>query len=354
MNSTPRRPTAATFIVRWLSLLSLLISPLMVTAAVAPASLTIYAVRIANVTDHAFTVSWLTSGPAAGQMHYGTTPALGGSRNDDAGAGPYTHHVTLSGLIPATTYYFDVIADGQVENNAGAHYQVTLPPTGGIPPEADYFWGYVFQADGITPAAGAIVYVMLEDGDGAGSPGSSAPLSALADAAGVWYVNLAWARTADYSTFFAYTASGGDLVDVQAQAGPDGSAAVTVDLGDSYVSGGVRTPLAIVLPPRLGAVRQGNAVVLTWQHSAQFTTYEVWRHTVPYFSPDDPSASLIASGMPPAPDCTLDDGTITCTDPSTVGNAGTNYFYLVRGIKEAGAAVDLNRVGEFDFNIEPG
>jgi hypothetical protein len=346
-------PTSTTTVVRWVCLLFLLVSPLLVAAAGAPASLTIAAVRVTNVSDFAFAVSWLTDLPASGQVRYGTTPALGHSQDDDTGAGPYTHHVTLSGLIPATTYYFDVIADGQVDDNGGAHYQLTLPPTGGIQPGADYFWGYVYQADGITPAAGAIVYVTLEDGDGAGSPGSSAPLSALADAGGVWYVNLAFARTADYSAFFAYTASGSDLAHVEAQAGPMGYAAFAPALGDSYGPDGLRTPIILTFAPRVASGRQANDVTLTWQHNLLLVSYQVWRATTPYFSPDDPAASLLASGLPPTPNCTGNGGTIACIVAGDVGS-GTSYFYVVRGITGVGLAVDSNQVGMFNFALTPG
>ncbi len=349
----PHRPTTARAITRCFSLLALLISPLWIAVASAPASLTIDAVRVTNVSDFAFTVSWLTDLPASGQVHYGPTPALGHSQNDDAGAGPYTHHVTLSGLIPATTYYFDVVADGQVDDNGGAHHQLTLPPTGGIQPEADYFWGYVYEADGVTPAAGAIVYVTLEDGDGAGSPGSSAPLSALTDAGGVWYVNLAWARTADYNAFFAYTASGSDLARVEAQAGPAGYAAFALALGDSHGPDGIRTPILLTFAPRVAIGRQANDVTLTWQHNALLISYQVWRATTPYFSPDDPAASLLASGLPPAPNCTGSGGTITCVAAGD-GGSGTHYFYVVRGVMGASLAVDSNQVGVFNFALTPG
>ncbi len=348
----PHRPTTARAITRCFSLLALLISPLWIAVASAPASLTIDAVRVTNVSDFAFTVSWLTDLPASGQVHYGPTPALGHSQNDDAGAGPYTHHVTLSGLIPATTYYFDVVADGQVDDNGGAHHQLTLPPTGGIQPEADYFWGYVYEADGVTPAAGAIVYVTLEDGDGAGSPGSSAPLSALADAGGVWYVNLAWARSADYSAFFAYTANGSDLAHVEAQAGPVGDVAFAPTLGDSYSPDGARMPIILTFAPRVVIGRQVNDVTLTWQHNVLLISYQVWRHTTPYFTPDTAGAALIANGLPPA-GCSQNSGTIACSAAGDVASA-TRRFYLVRGETVDGLTVDSNQVGAFGFALVAG
>lgn len=197
-------------------------------AAAAPA---IHSVRVSNVRDIYVTVSWLTDVDAHGEVHYGTTPALGTVAQDDRGAGHVgqTHYVSLTGLAPATTYYFDVVSDGTVDDNGGAHYQVTTGPTLS-PPVSDAVWGLVYQADGTTPAEGAIVYIQVQDADGAGSAGTSAPLSSLVADTGYWFANLASARTADLGSYFAYSASG-DQVALVAEGGAMGQATLMVDTG---------------------------------------------------------------------------------------------------------------------------
>lgn len=214
--------------------LAAFVPPLRPGEAASPAHVmaAISGVRVTNVSDKSFTVSWTTDAPAAGSLSYGATPALGSSQADDPGAGQYTHHVTLSGLSPATAYYFDVVADGSIDNNGGLHYAVTTGPTLSIP-GSDTIFGRVLRSDGATPAQGAIVYVTLVDRDGTGSSGRSAILSALVDDSGYWFLNLAVARASDGQTYFAYSAAGGDDLELQAQGGPSGVAQLTVDVGQS-------------------------------------------------------------------------------------------------------------------------
>ncbi len=229
-------------------------------------------VRVTNLSDKGFTVSWVTNVAAAGQVNYDTTPTLGRQQADDLGAGPYTHHVSLGGLAPSVTYYFDVVSDGQTDDNGGLHYSVTTGPTLAIP-SMDTIYGQVFRPDGVTPVAGAIVYVTVADRNGSGSSDRSAPLSALSDADGYWFVNLASIRAADYAAYFSYSAAGGDDLELQANDGPPGVAALTVDLGQSYVSGGYRTalPPLMLLPFSLSGI-----VTLDGAYVATGTTVAAW------------------------------------------------------------------------------
>lgn len=205
----------------------------------------IHEVRVSNVRDVYFTVSWVTEGHAHGEVHYGTTPALGQVAYDDRGTAymGWTHYVGLTGLLPSTLYYFDVVSDGAVDDNGGAHYQVTTGPTL-APPTSDAVWGLVHQEDGTTPATGAIVYLQVRDANGLGSPGQSAVLSALVSEAGYWFANLANARTADLGAYFAYSPSG-DQVLLEAEGGQIGRGTLTVDTGADSPA----PPLRLVRPP---------------------------------------------------------------------------------------------------------
>ncbi|MBC8422445.1 MAG: VCBS repeat-containing protein, partial [Chloroflexi bacterium] len=203
---------------------------------------TISEVKVTNVRDTSFTVSWLTDIPSDGHVNYGADPAntstglstsldqiayddRGGATRDD------THYVTIKGLSPNTTYYFDVVSGGTADDNDGAHYTVTTGPTLGLP-SSDTIFGQVFKEDETTPAEGAIVYITLFDDDGSGSPDEAAPLSALVDDTGYWYTNLGNARTSDLSAYFVYSASG-DKLRLEAQGAADGTGSKpTVDTGN--------------------------------------------------------------------------------------------------------------------------
>jgi len=260
-------------------------SPLLALRSTRPSAIS--NIRVTNVSDMGFSVSWITSATAAGSLNYGTTPALGNNQPDDPGAGPYAHHVTLDWpSSPNTLYYFDVVSDGETDDNGGLHYTVTTGSALGLP-RNDLVYGQVFQADEVTPAAGAVVYITAVDRNGAGSSGRSASFSFLADSDGYWFVNLAGIRTTDYSAYFSYSPAGGDDLELQAEGGPPGIAGLTVDLGQSYAPDN-RLPLpALVLcitcralPPFSpsgivtldGAYVTAGTTVAAWCSGAQMRT----------------------------------------------------------------------------------
>ncbi len=74
----------------------------------------------------------------------------------------------------------------------------------------------------------ATLYSLDRGGDGVGSPGESALLSALVSESGFWFANLANARSADLGTYFAYSPSG-DQVVLEAEGARMGRATLTVD-----------------------------------------------------------------------------------------------------------------------------
>jgi hypothetical protein len=189
-------------------------------------------VKVTNLRDTSFTVSWSTDAIATGWVNYGTSPTLGQTAYDDRGAKAigHSHHVTLQGLSPETTYYFEVVSGATVNDRKGSGYQVTTGRTLELP-ASDSIYGQVFESDGVTPAEGAIVYVTLRDADGVGSPGEAGVMSALVDADGWWQSNLGNARLADGTGYFTYSAAG-DAVVLLAQGADGGFVSQMVDTGD--------------------------------------------------------------------------------------------------------------------------
>lgn len=184
--------------------------------------------RVTNKRDVAASISWVTDVAAVGQVRFGPTTALGATADDERGAGIVsdTHYVNLGSLNPGTIYYYDIILDNGafVDDNNGAHYSfATGPLLSPITPETAF--GEVRLADGASPAAGAVVYFVITDNDGVGSPGQSAPLSALVEASGYWSLALNQARLPDLSQRFQY--GGNDLVQAFAQGGSQGAAQAT-------------------------------------------------------------------------------------------------------------------------------
>lgn len=193
----------------------------LVASATAPQT-AIIGITVGSVNDASFKVWWVTDTVTDGRIRWGATPALGHIAEDVRGSSTQTdvHFVTITDLSPAMTYYFDVESGGVTDNNGGAHYAVTTGPILGIPgPEPVY--GRVLLANGTTGKVGAALRASLQDADGQGSPGTSAPMAALSEADGWWFVDLGGARTANLDASFEHSLSGDRLV-LFAEGGADG------------------------------------------------------------------------------------------------------------------------------------
>lgn len=160
-------------------------------------------VRVTNVVDGFFTVSFLTEGPVVGFIKYGTEPdALRQTAADDRDAltvttAEYTsHHITVRGLQPNTTYYYVLgTGNGTLFDNNGEPFKIVTARKSGSPTAARTLHGSVSTESG-SPAEGAIVYVAVE---GAGE------MSSLVKNNGGWAVPLSNARTPDGAGYAAIT-----------------------------------------------------------------------------------------------------------------------------------------------------
>lgn len=150
-------------------------------------------VKITNIADKAFTISFYTDEATAGFVKYGTTDAdLSSQASDDRDqlsgtVGKYSlHHVTLKGLKPNTQYFFTLgTGSGVVYDNNGSPFTVkTTAEVSGPPPVANTIYGTVTNAGG-TAAEGSVVYLAI---DGVNE------LSALVKSSGSWAIPLANAR----------------------------------------------------------------------------------------------------------------------------------------------------------------
>jgi hypothetical protein len=173
--------------------------------------------RITNVTDKGFTVSWRSESRGTGSVSYGTQATLGSTTTDDVSRD--VHYVTVGNLEPNTVYYFNVACSGIVDDNSGKQYLIkTGVPIINTSPGSDLVTGYVYEHR--DPVQGAVVYVTVRDADGQGSNGESAAFSALTSADGSWYVDAINVRGRDYLTRFEY--SGNDTTYIEADGGEKG------------------------------------------------------------------------------------------------------------------------------------
>ncbi|MEW6096648.1 MAG: fibronectin type III domain-containing protein [bacterium] len=182
-----------------------------------------------NITDTQFTISWISQEPEIGLIKYsGTKTTLDKIAYDDRGSRTVstTHYVTVTGLSPQTTYYYEIISgDTTVED----FELTTAEPV--IPTGNDLVYGKIFQADGKTPAEDIIVYLRLQDYDNKGSQDKSALYSTLVNCGGYWYVNLVNFRTQNLTRPFRYSSKGDHLL-IQVEGGYLGNTTLEVDTKD--------------------------------------------------------------------------------------------------------------------------
>lgn len=156
-------------------------------------------IKLTNVTDTGFTVSFYTSLATPGFIKYGTDSnsiksQTGDDRDQLSGTvGDYKlHHITVRGLKPSTSYYY-ILGTGTRSSfdNNGVPFMVKTASRGGAPSAAKTAYGNVLTSSG-SPDNGAIVYATLP---GAGE------MSSLVKSSGSWAIPLSNARQSDGSGY---------------------------------------------------------------------------------------------------------------------------------------------------------
>lgn len=180
-------------------------------------------IKVTNVTDTSFTVSWITDSKTTGYIKYGTVAnALSLTATDDRDqvsgtTGTYrTHHVTIRGLKASTAYYYKLgTTSTLLYDNNGQPYQTST--TTAVSSNARTIYGQVLLSTQ-TGVGGALVYISSPD---------MAPLSVLTQSTGSFVLSLSQARTKSLTS--AATLSDSMPLDVFIQ-GDDATSVITATL----------------------------------------------------------------------------------------------------------------------------
>lgn len=156
-------------------------------------------IKITNISDKAFTVSFYTAEATTGFIKYGESKSsLKTQASDDrdqlsGSVGEYNlHHITVRGLIPGVTYFYVLGTGSGNFDNQGEPFSITTATDPKTPPPASKtIYGSVTTAGG-TPAAGAVVYVTINGVN---------DMSSLVRSSGSWAVSLSNARSADGQSY---------------------------------------------------------------------------------------------------------------------------------------------------------
>lgn len=180
-------------------------------------------VRITNITDNSFTVSWITAKEASGLVKLLTEEGeriFPDVRDRTGELSQFnTHYVEVVGLEGNKSYRFMIVSGGKEffssDNN---FYRVkTALPLSGELPRANLASGRVETADG-QPAEGAIVYLAIE---------GISPLSSLVTSQGNWVISLAKAFSSDLTGLANYQ-EGKIIEEILVQGGRLGTATARV------------------------------------------------------------------------------------------------------------------------------
>ncbi|MDQ3008611.1 MAG: fibronectin type III domain-containing protein [bacterium] len=156
-------------------------------------------IKVTNINDTSFTVSFVTDEATAGFVKYGTEASslrlqAGDDRDQLTGSvGSFTtHHITLRGLEANTPYHYVLGTGSQAEfDNNGQAFTVTTAARGGTPAAARTIYGAVVTEAG-SPADGTLLYISVD---------GVSELSTYVRSTGSWAVPLSTARKLDGSGY---------------------------------------------------------------------------------------------------------------------------------------------------------
>lgn len=160
-------------------------------------------IRISNVTDKTFTISFYTDESTTAFVKYGEdVKKLDRQASDDRDqlsgvVKDYRlHHITVRSLEPGTDYYYVLGTGSSTFDNEGEPYKInTVLKQNQSPPNNQTIYGNVLNPDG-SPADGAIIYVYGE---------SMGTLSNLVKSSGSWGIALSNAFSLDKSAYATIT-----------------------------------------------------------------------------------------------------------------------------------------------------
>lgn len=191
----------------------------------AAADITPGKIKITNLTDSSFTVSWITAKETTGFLTFTETNSSDqqqvafDDRDENGKTNSYiTHYITLKNLKPKTKYFFRINSGQRYFDNAGKPYEIITAnqPAGNLPPN-DVASGIIVNADG-TPAKGVLVYLNMAN---------MTPQSTITSSSGNWLIPLNAAFSINLNSFATYDKEA-QVEEILAEAGSLGTATALV------------------------------------------------------------------------------------------------------------------------------
>lgn len=181
--------------------------PISVSAQEKPLS-----VKITNITDRSFIVSWSTQSSTSGYIKVNNNNKLFWDQRDQGENQPgdyFTHYITVNDLQPKTQYPFTIFSGNKPYKDNNFQIQ-TAPLNSTVPPEADLAFGIVLDQQK-RPLPGVLVFLSIAN---------ATPLSSITNESGNWSISLGTAYKKDLSGFITYNKSN-QIIEITAIATPN-------------------------------------------------------------------------------------------------------------------------------------
>ncbi len=165
-------------------------------------------VKVTNISDKSFTISWITDKTTVGYVVFGETiGSLSQNAPDTDDSAKTSHSITLVGLKPTTDYYFKINSDGALKDNNGIAWKTKTGTTISTSTNTQIVSGSVVTQTG-QPLPDALVYL---------NTGSSSIISTKTSANGNFVIPLSKLRNSDLSGYPVLTAK--SLIEILVQSG---------------------------------------------------------------------------------------------------------------------------------------
>ncbi len=175
-------------------------------------------IRTSNISDNSVTVSWTTDKESADFLTWGENQGSVNKVEKESQSDEkfFTHSVTLTGLKPATTYFYKINSEGTNFDNKGIPWEFTTGASLEANKNSLLISGSIIRASG-QPEKRALVYANI----------GGYMLSTLTSDTGNFVFQLGSVRGADLQNY-AQIDKAQTLVEISVQAGPNGVASATV------------------------------------------------------------------------------------------------------------------------------
>lgn len=170
-------------------------------------------VRISNISQDSFTVSWTTNKETKGWIKYGTSlsnPDQTGLNNEMEEGN--IHWVNVENLQSDTKYHLKIVSDGYEFDYNGIPWQTETIKNTSTVPDSVLATGKILSESG-TPVINALVYL---------TAGGGSTLSTLSDNNGDWLITMSQSWDSTLSSFLNIEKD--TLLEILVQAEPDKTA----------------------------------------------------------------------------------------------------------------------------------